>query len=610
MKKTMLRALTACAVVLTLLLCGISTAMAGEAPLRLAAQTANEPGVQIFTVTNPNAAAKNITWGDVSGKITKEDVVPAGGSITLRYPDAQMQGVRIYVSYTLDDAPKTLYAIGANKYNITVQYMSAGTLLHAEKVSVGGNYTHSAPATFAHNGKTYQLASAANQTHVFGKSGTTMTFEYNQVVQQPYEVSVAYVDGSETKLGGVTLPVAVGATATHDVPKQITAGGRQYELMVGQPTTISHAYGEASRSYKVYYALVKAPEPTAYNVNVQYVDAAGNMLNYKRVTIPVNETVRIDVPARIATANGSRYTRAAGEPDSITHAYANTQRTYSVRFDLAAATEPYTIAVNYLSSADGATLASQNVTVNRNSTATFEAVSSFEHNGITYHLAAGQNRNISHPFAASQRVYNFYYNAQGQQEAAYAVTLQYVNIADNIVLFSTQQRVESGQTITLDVPATYSAGGTDYKLVSGQGQRISHAFYLPRRVYSVFYQNAADTTENTVITDNTTGQTTIITPGGTTNVVTDNQGNIVEAPPVEEPVNIDDIQVPASDTPEKNDGETVEIPEVEVPAAAPAQTAADHSLLWWIVGGAALLAAGILTIVLVVKRKKAAAAEK
>ena len=94
MRKTILRSLTALVVVLTLVLGSFTTVLASESALRLAAQTADEPGVQIFTVSNPNGEDKEITWGDVNGNITKQDVVPAGGSITLRYPDAQMQGVR------------------------------------------------------------------------------------------------------------------------------------------------------------------------------------------------------------------------------------------------------------------------------------------------------------------------------------------------------------------------------------------------------------------------------------------------------------------------------------------------------------------------------------
>ena len=38
----------------------------------------------------------------------------------------------------------------------------------------------------------------------------------------------------------------------------------------------------------------------------------------------MNETVNIDIPASIATANGSQYNRASGEPATITHAFDNT----------------------------------------------------------------------------------------------------------------------------------------------------------------------------------------------------------------------------------------------------------------------------------------------
>ena len=608
MRKTILRSLTALVVVLTLVLGSFTTVLASESALRLAAQTADEPGVQIFTVSNPNGEDKEITWGDVNGNITKQDVVPAGGSITLRYPDAQMQGVRIYVSYTLNGAAKTLYAIGANKYNITIKYMSGGVELQSQKHAVSGNYTHTAPATLTSGGKTYELASASSQTHMFGKSSTTMTFEYKEIVKQPYQISVTYVDTSDTRLGGATLDVAVDATVNHDNPKTLSVNDRNYQLMTGQPSSISHAYGTATRSYKIYYELVQEPAATAYNVNVQYVDGSGKLLGYKRVTVPVNETVNIDIPASIATANGSQYNRASGEPATITHAFDNTKRTYTVRYDLAVATAPYEIRVNYLSSANGATLATEMVTVNLNSTATFEAVSSFERDGTTYYLASGQNRNIAHAFSNSQRVYNFYYNVQGQEESSYAVTVQYVNIADNSILYRTEQVVSSGESVSFDLPATYTVDGTEYKLVSGQEQTIDHAFYLPRRVYSVFYQNAADNTENVVITDNTTGVTTIITPEGTTTVVTDGEGNIVEATE-EDLVDILDNPVPAAagTEPEDDGGDVVDIPDSEVPAAA-AEQPASQAWIWWTVAGAAVLVAGgILWIVL--KKKKAAEAK-
>ena len=136
MKKKLWAIVLIASLLLSLFVGNISV-FAAENKLSLTAQTSDDPNVQLFKLENPNNVDKTITWGDVNGNVTHTDVtVPANSSIYLRYDDPGMEGVRIYVSYTLNNEEKVLYAIGSNSYWVTIEYRANGKLLTSSKEAI------------------------------------------------------------------------------------------------------------------------------------------------------------------------------------------------------------------------------------------------------------------------------------------------------------------------------------------------------------------------------------------------------------------------------------------------------------------------------------------
>ncbi|MBC8532026.1 hypothetical protein [Gehongia tenuis] len=621
MKKYGFALLIALAVLFTLPMGTVKAA--GLTPPKAVFQTSSSLDVQSCTISNPNGVDLNITWQDLNGSSSGSFTLGAGGSTNISVSAPNMAQVVLQISYSSDDGQSgSITRAGSGRYWVYVEYRTAdtGAVLYSsqEAVSPGGAVSHTAPATYGE----YKLVSSASLSHSYN-SGTsrTLTFRYQKVVPQDYEITVAFIDETtRANIGSVQVNVPVNGTANYNAPSTYTSGNKSYKLVSNG--SISHSYADAARTYEVLYREVPNAPQKPYAITVRYQDAdSGKVLTSQSVTIPVNQTVTFNVAPTYVTADGSRYNRASGQPAQIVHEALNTTRRYTVLFtkDNSVPTAPYDITVNYRSAQDGSVLESHSVNVALNTTARHSAPATLTSGGTNYTLASGQNRQITHAFSAGALTYNIYYNAEGANPVEpYDIAVRYVDAATNTTLDTVSVQIPIRDQVEVRLPESFTFNGTDYVLARGQGSAIYHDYDNSRRAYSVFYREAGSPEEEEpVVSPEVPEQPTVPTPTPGTpatppNIVELPAPGVTPSPEAEQPTPtpetvINDNEVPLAEGNENADNPDEVIDDNEVPLA---KGGGNGSSAWiWAAVIAALAVAGGITFV-VLKKKKAQTEEK
>ena len=310
------------------------------------------------------------------------------------------------------------------------------------------------------------------------------------------------------------------------------------------------------------------------------------------------------------TADGTLYTKAAGEPSVISHNYNDSTRLYTVKYEESKATKPYDISVRYVDALTGLTLKTDSVHVGLNETARFTADSEITVNGVEYVAAAGQSRQIVHAFEDSKRIYEIYYSEKGAEVQSYPVTIRYFDVTEGRVLYTTTVTASYDSQLTVTAPENYTAGGENYVMLGGQSASIAHEFYSTRHAYVFFYRNVNDTAnEDTIVEVTPEDNTVVVTPDGETIVATPGGEVTIDDEPVPlAPGTDDDASSQSSSSSNSSEASEVTIDDEEVPLApGPGnQGGSSSSIGWWIAGGGVLLlAAGAAVLLIVMKKKKA-----
>lgn len=585
-------------------LIGMAPAMAASGDITVTPLISDSADVHYFQVSNTSGEGLDIKWNtSLNTSVANTDYVPAGGSITLTCSDPAMGGLTLYVVYPGGQTSQ----MSASKYGVDVVYQDEeGNVLMSDTTtsSLGSGVSYSAQSYLELSSGEYDLISNSYQEYAYQSNIQTITFTYRKRVPQPYSCSVIFADTNGVQIGTSSFTVEPGTSAAYTPPAQITGtNNRTYNLVAGQGQ-ISHDYDAGASQYVFRYQIVQQTSNAPYMIRVQYQDkATGVLLSSQSVTVQSGGTATFDVAGQFVTTQGVRYTRAAGEPSTISHAFSNAQRVYTVYFDKEASTEPYDITIEYADAYTGKVLKTNTAHVGINETARFSADASFSAGGKEYILASGQSREVSHKFGADQRVYRVFYNEKGAGAVeSYPVSVRYFSITDNSVLYSTQMTANIGENLEIRVPASYRAGGKEYVLLSGQGD-VSHEFYNIRHTYVFFYRDVNDVqNEGTVVTPVAGGGATVVTPGNVTATVAPD-GTLTVTTPTGETLVLgqNDELVPLAENEKEN------IEDEQTPLAGK-QDQQNHGMVWWIVGGSilVLLIAGAIAFFLIKKRRSRA----
>lgn len=270
---------------------------------------------------------------------------------------------------------------------------------------------------------------------------------------------------------------------TYSVFNQETKVKSYYIKADGEPTVIEHDPASKTRTYKVKYVLDTLERP--YNWRINYLDLNGKTIDVKepdtvRSNIEVNSNFNIDnpliveVPETVKDAQGNEFVRLQSTPSKLYHIYGESDRVIDVIFMSAddEALADYDIKVQYMNVANFKvlkTLPDVTAKVEENG-ATFDTEQSFELDGTEYIRLAGQEDTMSHKFYSKQRTYTIYY--RDKDDLANADTV--VNVVEEIPNY-------------IDEVVEGEAEGTD---------------------------TAGTATPNTVISNETTGETTVLDDGG------------------------------------------------------------------------------------------------
>ena len=123
--------------------------------------------------------------------------------------------------------------------------------------------------------------------------------------------------------------------------------------MAGQSASVSHDYNKGVQEYVFRYQLVTEESTRPYLFRVQYQTISGALLKSSSVTVQSGSTATFQVANEYMTADGTLYTKAAGEPSVISHNYNDSTRLYTVKYEESKATKPYDISVRYVDALTG-----------------------------------------------------------------------------------------------------------------------------------------------------------------------------------------------------------------------------------------------------------------
>lgn len=190
-------------------------------------------------------------------------------------------------------------------------------------------------------------------------------------------------------------------------------------------------------------------------------------------------------------------------------------RTRTIVYKLSDGTQPYIWSVRLINAQTGAMLyANANSIVNLTvapaatgaNAVTYTPAAKLLVDGTSYTLDASQMENgapktFTHAFGDTERVLYIYYLPEGYtRPASYDVKVQYLNVADGSVIYSTTVSATPQQDAVIDCPASYDKGGVTYLRLGGQPDSYTHSYNSLQRTYSIWYRDKnAPQYQNTII---------------------------------------------------------------------------------------------------------------
>lgn len=606
--------ITALTVVFSLIIAmfagGLQTFAAGADDISITGLVSDSATAQKFRIDNQTNRQIEVQWQTEEYNTGWTPVtIAANGSAVVNCADPDMTGVKLMVY--CDGEIKSLASLNTYSVNVVYQDQSGNRLGGAtEYNTISGGVSHTAPSSLQLSGETYLISGPEYKEFSYQSNTTEIVYTYQHQQKQPITCPVLYVDQYGNQIGSASFQVQPNSAGSFTAPQSYTSNGRSYTLMAGQSASVSHDYNKGVQEYVFRYQLVTEESTRPYLFRVQYQTISGALLKSSSVTVQSGSTATFQVANEYMTADGTLYTKAAGEPSVISHNYNDSTRLYTVKYEESKATKPYDISVRYVDALTGLTLKTDSVHVGLNETAGFTADSEITVNGVEYVAAAGQSRQIVHAFEDSKRIYEIYYSEKGAEAQSYPVTIRYFDVTEGRVLYTTTVTASYDSQLTVTAPENYTAGGENYVMLGGQSASIAHEFYSTRHAYVFFYRNVNDTAnEDTIVEVTPEDNTVVVTPDGETIVATPGGEVTIDDEPVPlAPGTDDDASSQSSSSSNSSEASEVTIDDEEVPLAPGPdnQGGSSSSIGWWIAGGGVLLlAVGAAVLLIVMKKKKA-----
>lgn len=391
--------------------------------------------------------------------------------------------------------------------------------------------------------KDYDLVGQDSQILKSGKKEYIFQYESYKAPSIEGSVTLATTEGKILKTTALTI--GAESSVTYDVPETFLENNvKTYERKEGEPKQITLKYNDQEVDCLVLYKEVTNFEP--YTVKVNYVDDNNGILQSKSFKV-TGSTYIYYAPLTLKLTKGDTVTYYNVESNAssvITHDPSSTTREYNIKYNAFDGKSTYNWYIYKYDGYSNSRLGKVEVKeVAVGQSITYTPKKSITSGGTTYKLDPGMAKTYTHQYGDSDRVLYVYYNPEGYvPEGSYNINVQYRNIADNSIIYSTSVTAEPGDNTYITCPAEYNSGSINYVRLDGQKDTVTHSYYSPKREYNIYYRDINDTQyENTVITREETITTvetvydTVTITGATTTTGGTTAGGTAGDEPTDEP---------------------------------------------------------------------------
>lgn len=368
----------------------------------------------------------------------------------------------------------------------------------------------SVPQTLAHNGITYELASADPQ-EVDGR----LVYDYKPAKNTPESITahVSYYnneDASSNPIRVDEIDLALGESKDVAIESIVAAqdGALYRTLQLANKLTLSYP---GTTEYAVMCKKLSGDwnkVGSFYTATIKYVDTEGNGLGVTD-TVIVNKTYIYTAPTNLYISNKGTVQAYKLAPDTsavltLNPGDAEEAAEYLVVYQKLADDEERTWTVvleNGSLSPTDANRVMGRVTLRGlpGETVTFDATKDAADyvDYSAYQPIASCAKTFEHTFSvANMDVEQVVYFVPADYVApeAYYVTVNYVNIANNEVITTQSYTASPSMRADLEIssPESFSANGVEWVRLDGQEQPIRHGFYSKARTYAVYYRDIND----------------------------------------------------------------------------------------------------------------------
>ncbi|MEG1060845.1 MAG: hypothetical protein RSE43_04755 [Oscillospiraceae bacterium] len=589
------------------------------------------PDGAIFEVVSDSAGGLSPIGSAGAAAIT----LAGGETKTIALSAPGMRSASLWVTDS-NGGTKSLAALG--RYWIYYEYRDSGNsdpstnliATEQEAIAPGGSLSKVPPKSFQYNGDTYTPVSGNAQALSYNPSHTVanriLVFGYSPYVEGTYKIYMNCISSSNGALIGSPSVINVPAVTKNPdgtknyptvqvVPSQVISSkdvnGKvtvyRLDPSFSQGTRI-HNYVDGEKTYTFKYVEDSAIPGKAYLISIRYIDKdTGLIIATQNETVIVNPnsvtTTTVQIPKDFTSVSARRYVLSAGQPNKITHLSNNTAQTvYNVYFELdkTLPTTDYDITLIYNDAATNTEVKRETITVPYLQGISFVADSRFDivdssGKKVTYTLAVGENRKITHNFPDTKRIYVINYNSNGSNLVPTSVIINYVENIKNGKMYTTTVNVPVNDVLVHTAPEKFDYNGKTYVMSSGQSRVISYNYGDIRTTYNFFYRYEGDadagnpnTTPGNTIVDNT--QNVVQQIGGNPNDLAEE--NVVINPN-------DNIDI----TDEYPDN-TLTVPENEIPLAEGITKGNTSSFPWaWTIYGSIAVIFGVIIMIIIDKNQ-------
>ena len=464
----------------------------------------NSPNEQSFSVYVDREASYSAS--NASGSVW--DGTLAAGTQTLTFNSSDSVNLQVWTFYDRDDngskIPYSRNVSSAMSYYMNISFVGRdGTSLGGETVVMDyynyPEYTCTPPASIdMGDGTCYLLEGEAYRVFSYGQESATIYYTKGTMDAHPF--TVTYVDQNNQEIYSYSDSLEYGESAHIEAPETYEKDGKTYQLETAN-SSFDVTYDNVASVYTFEYAEVIPAPAEPYEITINLVDSENNnaLLYSIRQTVDVDSTVHVDLPSTYEV-NFKKYVLADGVEKFIEREFSSTRSTeYTIPYVVAEESAPYDITINFVDYNNPETvLSAMTATITPDGEPFIydvNASAALDVNGVQYQVLAGQgndNGQIVHTYGTATRTYNVYYSAQEVEEPQpYTVTLRYISIEDNSVLETQQQEVAYGSSVSFDAaPEELTVGDTNYVLLNGQDEAITHDYNESQTSYAVYYRDA------------------------------------------------------------------------------------------------------------------------